>query len=164
MHPAMLDEVKLRSECDVTRTRRGGPGGQHRNKVETAVVLLHRPTGVAAEANERRSQADNLAEALFRLRIRLALAVRHAPPSPRSEAWERHLRGGRLQINVRHQDFPAVLAEALDTLSDRSGDLPEAAAQLGCTSSQLIKLFKLEPAALQMVNAQRAERGEHLFK
>ncbi|MFN5707736.1 MAG: peptide chain release factor family protein, partial [Planctomycetota bacterium] len=58
-HPASLPEEKLLADCDVVRTRRGGPGGQHRNKVETAVVITHRPSGVSAEANERRSQAEN---------------------------------------------------------------------------------------------------------
>jgi len=76
VHPAKLEIDKLVAQCDFTRTRRGGPGGQHRNKVESAVVVQHRPTGVIAEANERRSQADNRRSAIFRLRVNLALAVR----------------------------------------------------------------------------------------
>ena len=75
-HPASLDSSHLLAVCDVRRTRRSGPGGQHRNKVETAIVLTHEPTGVQAEASERRSQAQNLSAAVFRLRVNLALAVR----------------------------------------------------------------------------------------
>ena len=55
MHPARLPIDELLADCEERRLRRGGPGGQHRNKVETAVELTHRPTSVAAEANERRS-------------------------------------------------------------------------------------------------------------
>ena len=58
-HPAATRAEQLLAECEVRRLRRSGPGGQHRNKVETAVALRHLPTGVQAEANERRSQAQN---------------------------------------------------------------------------------------------------------
>ena len=70
VHPACLPIDELLAQCDVRHERRSGPGGQHRNKVATAVVLTHRPTGVRAEANERRSQAENHAEAVRRLRLR----------------------------------------------------------------------------------------------
>ena len=48
-HPASLDDDRLLAECDQSFLRRSGPGGQNRNKVETAVVLRHRPTGLIAE-------------------------------------------------------------------------------------------------------------------
>lgn len=66
MHPACLPAAELLAAHDETRTRRSGPGGQHRNKVETAVVLLHQPTGIKAEASERRSKAENRRVALRR--------------------------------------------------------------------------------------------------
>src|SRR5262245_20365280 len=67
---------ELLAECQVTHTRRSGPGGQHRNKVATAVVLAHLPTGLQAEASERRSQRDNLRMAVRRLRREIALRCR----------------------------------------------------------------------------------------
>ena len=75
-HPAALDPEALDSECEFRATRRSGPGGQNRNKVETAVILTHRPTGIRAEASERRTQGENRRAALTRLRIELALAIR----------------------------------------------------------------------------------------
>src|SRR5262249_27924451 len=42
-HPAARAPDALLAECEVRRTRRSGPGGQNRNKVETAVVLRHLP-------------------------------------------------------------------------------------------------------------------------
>ena len=57
IHPAALDPERLLAECDVRFTRRSGPGGQNRNKVETAVILTHRPTGITAEASDRHRDA-----------------------------------------------------------------------------------------------------------
>ena len=49
----------------------GGPGGQHKNKTETAVRLTHLPSGVTVTATERRSQLQNKEAALERLCTRL---------------------------------------------------------------------------------------------
>ena len=61
----------LARDCDIEFTRTGGPGGQHRNKAETAVRVTHRPTGLVIVASERRSQARNRKLALQRLADRL---------------------------------------------------------------------------------------------
>lgn len=161
IHPAALPVDELLRDCEVRRTRRSGPGGQHRNKVETAIVLNHLPSGIAAEASERRSQAENQQRALFRLRLKLALALRtpvsaETPPSPR---WQARVRKGRLAVNPEHDDFPALLAEALDHLTAAEFDLPTVAAHLGVSSSQLINLLRREPAALQQLNVERSRRG-----
>ena len=47
--------------------RSSGPGGQHVNKVSTAVTLRHRPSGVSVTVQDSRSQARNRALALERL-------------------------------------------------------------------------------------------------
>ena len=64
-----------------------GRGGQHRNRRNTAVRLVHEPTGMVGQATERRSQLQNRAEALQRLRRTMALELRrpvaldsYAPP------------------------------------------------------------------------------------
>jgi len=74
---AQPDE-KLLAECTVETYRSSGPGGQHRNKRDSAVRLTHRPTGVVATATERRSQHENRHRALARLRRAIALRVREA--------------------------------------------------------------------------------------
>jgi len=161
MHPAAMDEEKLRAECQLRQVRRSGPGGQRRNKVSTGIVLRHQPTGIEAEATERRSQAENRRLALFRLRVNLALHVRsprslHAEPSP---LWRSRLSGGKLSVNPAHRDFPALLAEALDRIAALEADVARAARQLAVTSSQLVRLLAKEPRALELVNQWRAQRG-----
>jgi hypothetical protein len=163
-HPAALGCEQLLADCLVRRLRRSGPGGQHRNKVETAVVLRHQPSGTMAEANERRSQAENRAVALFRLRVNLALEVRHPQLQAPSPLWLSRFSGGPIAINASHADFPAILAEALDVVAACEADVKRAAASLGCTPSQLVKLLRKEPRALALVNDWRRQRGLHSLK
>lgn len=166
VHPAALPVDDLLADCDVRRTRRSGPGGQHRNKVETAVVIEHRPTGLFAEASERRSQEENRQQAIHRLRLNLALRVRRpiAAPFAPSPLWRSRCRGDRVYVNETHEDFPALLAEALDVVIARGIDLKAAAQELGCTRSQLTKLLYQEPQAMAIVNAARQRAGLHKLK
>src|SRR3954453_5953230 len=117
VHPADLAPAKLLAECVVRRQRRSGPGGQHRNKVETAVVLVHQPSGIRSEATEQRSQAANQQVAIHPLRIKLAIQVRSNVETGVgrrvSPLWRSRLRTQKLSISGSHGDFPSMLAEAL---------------------------------------------------
>ena len=160
-HPASLSQEQLLARCEVQRTRGSGPGGQNRNKVETAIRLVDRPTGTEAWASERRSQEQNKAAAVFRLRVKLALAVREPvdPGGPANDCWRSRVKDGRLAINPGHDDFPALLAEAMDRIAVYGYDVAGAAGALGISASQMVKLLKHEPGALEVVNQQRVERG-----
>ena len=65
------DRESLERDCDVEFFIASGPGGQHRNKVETGVRLIHRPTGIVVTATERRSQHANREAAFARMQARL---------------------------------------------------------------------------------------------
>lgn len=164
MHPASLSPDVLLAQCDERRLRRSGPGGQHRNKVETAVVLTHRPTEIAAEANERRSQQQNREVAVRRLRVRLAIEHREEAAEGASELWRSRTRGSRLSISSEHADFPTLLAEALDQISAADWDEAVAAETLGVSRTQLVKLLRAEPAAFTLLNRQRGELGRPPLK
>lgn len=69
---ALTDEELMR-QCEMGTFKTSGPGGQHRNKRESAVRLKHLPTSIIAQASEDRSQHKNRASALSRLRTLLAL-------------------------------------------------------------------------------------------
>ena len=160
-HPATLEPEELLRQCQIRRQRRSGPGGQHRNKVETAVILRHSSTGTEAEANERRSQAENRRVAVNRLRINLALHVRCLidRKSGPGRLWRSRCRGKKIAVSRRSKDFAAILAEALDVVFALGADVRAAAEFLDCSPSQLVKLLKEEPRALSAVNGRRVEEG-----
>ena len=61
------DMESLEREAHIDFFRSGGPGGQHRNKVETGVRLVH-PSGITIEVSQERSQIQNRGIAFERLR------------------------------------------------------------------------------------------------
>ena len=161
-HPASLPSSELMNDCQVARTRAPGPGGQRRNKVETAVRITHSPTGLMASASERRNQHENQEMALFRLRLKLALELRYPienVPQP-SDLWQSRCRKGRIAVNSGHMDFPALIAEALDVLMARDWEPQSAAKWFSCSASQLIKLLKQEMKAMAWVIKQRISQGK----
>lgn len=188
MHPAALPLEKLLADCAFSTSRRSGPGGQHRNKVETAVIVTHQPTDIVAEASERRSQQANRQTAIHRLRLKLAIAVRSpasqifATREPKiaetaetsetiegglfaiSDLWKRRVAGGRVAIAVEHSDYPAMLAELLDHLAMDYWDVAPVAGRIQLTGSQLTKFLRKYPAALCYVNEQRKLHGLSILR
>jgi hypothetical protein len=171
-HPSILDETLLASQCRISQLRRSGPGGQHRNKVSTAIQWLHQPTGITAEANESRDQSRNRRDALARLRIRMAIRLRSelasdAPLNPNAHtatdslvAQRRELgRSRRLKVSAGNEDYPAILALVLDDLH-RAGGQPSLVGPLWSSSTTaVVGLVSVWPAALQEVNRWRDHHG-----
>lgn len=165
-HPAAMNADDLMQQCKVETFRSSGPGGQHRNKTDSGVRIVHHPTGVQATATERREQAVNRKVAMNRLRLNLALEVRgyfdilNEP----TERWQARVQNQRLLINPKHVDFPALLAEVLDVLEQKKWEPKRAGILLGVTASQIVKFLRHEPRALSMVNAKRQTAGQHTLK
>lgn len=76
-----LDLAALQNEVEITTYKASGPGGQHKNKTETAVRLRHLPTGITVTAREHRSQFKNRELAWERLLEKLR--ARQRKPKPR---------------------------------------------------------------------------------
>lgn len=71
-------------------SRSSGPGGQHVNKTETAVRIVHLPSGLAAEASEERSQARNRALAQARVVAKLVETQETVENEHKHSRWSHH--------------------------------------------------------------------------
>ena len=159
MHPATLPINELLKECRIQRTRGSGPGGQHRNKVETAITIEHQPTKILSQASERRSQEQNRTVALHRLRVKLAVEFRTETCRDQqpSALWTQRIPGRVISVSTKHADYPALLAELLDAVCAHDGNVAAVAQQRGTSTSQITKFLKREPTALPIVNLWRAQ-------
>jgi hypothetical protein len=145
-----LTDDQLLAQCRTDTFRGPGPGGQKRNKTSSAVRLTHRPTGISVTAGESRSQPQNRAKALRRLRHRMALLLRE-PFEPGTAP--------RLDISPRSADYPSVMGAVLDALESANWSVSAAAVLLATSTGKLVCFLRGDPALWTHVNRQRQDRG-----
>ncbi|CAL9217225.1 unnamed protein product [Arabidopsis halleri] len=160
---------ELMKQCRLETFRVSGPGGQHRNKRDSAVRLKHLPTGIVAQAVEDRSQHKNRASALNRLRTLLAIKVRnkvdldaYAPPPellqilpPKSTI--RTSSGS--QIGPNNPKFVPGMQALLDVISASDGSIADSAKLLGLSTGGLSRLILSHDGLRMAVNSMRASKG-----
>lgn len=114
MEVYQTDRASLERDCTIDFFIAGGPGGQHRNKVETGVRLVHRPSGVVVTATERRSQFANRESAFERMAERLRILQQRRTPRvhtrPSRASREQRLETKR-RVALRKQRRAAPLPE-----------------------------------------------------
>ena len=161
----LASDDALIGQCEVDRYRASGPGGQHRNKTESAVRLRHKLTGVTAIGEDSRSQAENKVHAVRRLRSAIALEVRepvklddYAP----SQRLAKLVAGGTAPLGKNTRltgDYWAAMAEVLDLLVAGNLEIATTAQRLGITTGAMSKLLLHDESVARVVNDLRRAKG-----
>ena len=187
--PLALDDDALLAQCEVHYYKSSGPGGQHRNKVSSAVRLHHKASGVSAHGDDSRSQHENKRLALRRLRMNIACQTRRDldkqalidrgpaalpphivecmfTPKGRKNAPPGDCRvppgdtpPRRLEIGPKDFRFWRVASFLLDVLQTCEGRVSDAAALIGITTGNFSDLLTSDRHLLAAAQGIRKANG-----
>ena len=136
-------DTDLEKSCRLDFFKASGRGGQKRNKTSNAVRFTHEASGIAVSDCSGRSQHQNRATALKKLRYQIALQVRVIPGTPPA----------RLDVSLSNDEYPMFAAHILDILNDNEFIISRAAQSLELSTSKLIKLLQRDKTLWQLVQS-----------
>ncbi len=164
-----LSDGQLLDQCKVDTYRASGPGGQKRNKTSSAVRIRHPASGLIVIAEESRSQHENRARALRRLRQALYLKIRDNLSSDELAAEALQQRedykdvrraDGRLDLGRKDPRFWPTAGVILDVLGAVQARVGDAARALGISTGNLIDFLAVDSKVWEQANLLRAHFGQ----
>jgi hypothetical protein len=157
-----LTDPQLLAQCEVDTYRASGPGGQKRSKTSSAVRIRHPPSGLIVIAEESRSQHENRARALRRLRQALYLKIREALPDPLPPAFPGC--DGRIHLGRKDARYWPAVGVALDVLQAVEARVSDAARILGISTGNLIAFLSSDAKVWEQANHLRTQFGHKLLR
>jgi hypothetical protein len=163
-----LTDAQLLNQCAVDTYRASGPGGQKRNKTSSAVRMRHLPSGLIVIAEESRSQHENRARALRRMRQALYLKIREEIPAPataeKTPALSDEIRSarnaaGRLDLGKKDPRFWPAAAFVLDVLQAAQGRIGDTARTLDLSTGNLNDFLQTDTKVWEQANVIRHRFG-----
>ena len=160
-----LSDEQLLKQCGIDTYRASGPGGQKRNKTSSAVRLRHEPTGLIVIAEESRSQHQNKAKALRRLRQAFYLKMREPVGSTASEIAAIRGADGKLHVtSAKDARYWPAVGVLLDLLEIHSAQVSDVAAAIGTTTGNLLTILEGDAKVWEQANILRTKFGHKPLK
>lgn len=164
-----LTDEQLLAQCEIDTYRASGPGGQKRNKTSSAVRIRHLPSGLIVIAEESRSQHENRAKALKRLKQAFFLKLREPVRvldslTTREEIVSCLSPTGRLEVGRKDPRFWPLVGLVLDVLEATEARVSESAKALGISTGHLIDFLETEPKVWEQANQLRQRFGQKPLK
>jgi hypothetical protein len=154
-----LDEKTFLGQCQIDTYAASGPGGQKRNRTYSAIRITHRTTGLSTIAEESRSQNENKARALRRLKKVIALHVRQETPDFPFTVHEAVVQFFQsnvpLRINKKNPSYPLFCAVVLDALYISKGRISVAAKKMNTSTGKLNKVLSSDKDLMVAANRLR---------
>ncbi len=166
----LSDDMLLR-QCEVDTYRASGPGGQKRNKTSSAVRIRHLASQLLVIAEESRSQHENKAKALRRLRKAFYLKLREPLVVGAEDGWlASHQeilpaldKQGRLSVGVKNPAFLPAVGALLDMLELCQARVSDVAKALGASTASVVGFMKQDDKVWETLNQIRQKYGQHLM-
>lgn len=158
-----LTDDQLLAQCELDTYRASGPGGQKRNKTSSAVRIRHPPSGLIVIAEESRSQHENRARALRRLREALYLKLREPvaqTQAPAPAIQDCLTKAGRLLVGKKDARLWPAVGIVLDVLEATEARVSDSATLLGISTANLIDFLALHPKVWEQVQQLRGRFGQ----
>lgn len=144
VHFLYLTDQELMKQCVFDRFRARGPGGQKKNKTDSAVRIRHISLGLIGLSSESRSQHVNRIYALRRLRLKIALTLRNNDQDDQIELekFVQQMKTTSFALNIRDPRYPIIVASLFDELNANDWKISITAKKIGITSSALNKFLR----------------------
>ncbi|MBM3994568.1 MAG: peptide chain release factor-like protein [Planctomycetes bacterium] len=168
---SVLTDSQLLAQCEVDTYRASGPGGQKRNKTSSAVRIRHLPSGMIVIAEESRSQHENKAKALKRLRQAFFLKLREpiraeelSAVSQREALASARSSSGKLDVGRKDVRYWPLVGLVLDVLEATEARVSDTAHTLAISTGNLIGFLESDPKVWEQANQMRSRFGHKPLK